>query len=46
MIAGEALEEAPQTPALSLSILPEAERQQVIESLQCDARLSAGAAGP
>src|SRR5581483_11557311 len=27
----EALEEAPQTPALSLTILPESERRQVIE---------------
>ena len=27
----EALEQAPQTPALSLSILPESERQQVLE---------------
>jgi len=28
---GEALESAPQTPVLMLSILPEAERRQVLE---------------
>ena len=43
-VSGEALEDAPQTAALDLSILPESERRQVIEVFNAtQATLSAGA---